>query len=103
MTIEQSISPNRYFLMGNAMVAIMLFHQHWLKNSVFFDIFHQYGHWGVDIFLLVSGYGIANSLSKNNIQTFYKNRFKRILPTCLLVGIISTILYFIWFQQKNKV
>lgn len=74
------------------MISIMLFHQPFFFGNLFVDFFHLYGQWGVDVFLFVSGFGLAHSLKKNSIPTFYKNRCKRIVPACLLVGIIKYIL-----------
>lgn len=36
---------------------------------------------GVDAFLFLSAFGLCFSLKKNDIKTFYFNRFKRIIPT----------------------
>ena len=38
------------------------------------------GYMGVDVFMLLSGYGIAKSLSRNTLRQFYNNRATRILP-----------------------
>lgn len=54
------------------------------------------GYMGVDIFMLLSGYGIAKSLSRNTLKRFYVNRIRKILPlwsimmiTVLCVNLIS--------------
>lgn len=36
---------------------------------------------GVDAFLFLSAFGLCFSLRKNDLKTFYFNRFKRIIPT----------------------
>lgn len=43
------------------------------------------GYAGVDIFMLLSGYGIGKSLLKNSVKQFYKNRIHRILPLWVLM------------------
>lgn len=99
------LSKNRTIIMGCAMIAIMLFHQSFIYGSIIFDIFHIFGHWGVDIFLLISGFGIVNSLQKNSVKQYYKNRANRLLPACLFVGICKTILMqigFVNFEVYNN-
>ena len=91
--LNQLISKNRLYVMGMAMISIMLFHQPWL-NGGFYDIMHCYGHWGVDVFLVISGFGIGHSLEKNDLHTFYKNRIKRIIPVCAIMGMVSLLCVF---------
>ena len=77
--------------MGIAMLSIMLFHQGWIwgKFHVLFFFFHLYGNWGVDIFFFVSGFGLYNSLKKDeNTIDFYCRRLKRLMPMCASCGII---------------
>lgn len=71
------------------MICVMLFHQPFL-SSTFWRFFHQCGHWGVDVFLVVSGFGIAYSLSQNSRKTYFIHRINRLLPTCVLFGVINT-------------
>lgn len=47
------------------------------------------GYIGVDIFMLLSGYGISKSLQHNTISRFYKNRVRRILPMWTLMISLS--------------
>ena len=81
-------SKHRLYIMSVAMICIMLFHQKFLEGR-FFDFFHVCGHWGVDVFLVVSGFGIAHSLMKNSWKDFYIHRIKRLLPSCLIFGCVS--------------
>ncbi len=81
----QSTSKYRASIMGIAILSIMLFHQYF--TSIFpFNFFHNFGYWGVDVFLFLSGMGLVNSLEKYNVCTFYKRRFFRIIPVCILCG-----------------
>lgn len=77
--------------MGLAMIAVMFYHGT-------FGIFLQYGkyigcygHWGVDVFLFVSGFGIYYALDKCGgcgIGRFYSRRIERIIPAALISGVI---------------
>lgn len=91
------LSKNRTFIMGCAMIAIMLFHQSFFRGNLFVTAFHLFGHWGVDIFLLISGFGVVNSLRKNTTKQYYKNRINRIVPACLFVGLCKCILMQVGF------
>lgn len=80
--IGRGVSSMRIYLMGIAIMMIMLFHCKIFPFSFF-------GYWGVDIFLLLSGYGINYSLSKKeSIGSFYLRRILRIMPGALLCGIV---------------
>lgn len=88
---HENLSRNRTFIMGCAMVSIMLFHQVWLKGLPFLA-FRLVGHFGVDVFFFISGYGICHSLMKNSTKEYFKRRLTRILPPCLLIGLIKYLL-----------
>ena len=55
------------------------------------------GYMGVDIFLLFSGYGIAKSLNRNSLKSFFNNRFWRVYPlfgiTIIFFKLISCLIY----------
>ena len=86
--LNELISRYRLFIMGIAMISIILFHQKWLHGG-FYDVMHSCGLWGVDVFLVISGFGIVRSLERNDLRTFYRNRIKRIMPACVVMGILS--------------
>lgn len=66
--------------MGAAMAFIMASHT--------IGRFAPYGNIGVEWFLILSGVGLFFSLSKDyDFKRFYKKRFRRIVPTYLLVAI----------------
>lgn len=78
--IVKAISSTRIYLMGSALLAVMLFH-------LGVPPFSQVGYWGVDVFLFVSGFGIYHSFKKNSVNTqFYLRRFCRVLPSAILCG-----------------
>ena len=67
------------------MILIMLFHQYFTRIFPF-NFFHNFGHWGVDIFLFLSGMGMVKSLNINSLGVFYKRRFLRLFPSCVFCG-----------------
>ena len=45
----------------------------------------NYGLIGVDIFMLLSAYGLCYSINKNKLSDFYKRRYVRVLPLYLIL------------------
>lgn len=95
------ISDNRNALLGLAIILVVLYHSYNLNFSSLvginiasniLDFIKKIGDFGVDIFLFLSGIGLYYSLSKNDLITFYKNRFYRILPELILVTLIFNII-----------
>lgn len=89
------ISKFRSELMGIATIMILLGHsvfygQGFVDYGIFQDLF-TLGYSGVDIFLFLSGFGLVFSMKKNNLSTFYKHRFKRIMPSVILVVILNIV------------
>ena len=93
------LSDYRTFLMGIAIISIMIFHftedcyiyQYMYKGPI--KIYYEYiCAVGVDIFLMLSGLGLFYSMKKNNkTKEFYKKRYIRILIPYLLVAIPALI------------
>lgn len=78
----EKISSVRTYLMGIAMVMVILFHCGVYPFSLF-------GYWGVDVFLFLSGFGICFSLRKKEpLHRFYYKRFIRIIPAAILCGLV---------------
>lgn len=90
--IRSQISENRTYLMGLAMLAVVFFHHGWVIIPGFTAFFSRFGLWGVDIFLFVSGFGCVYALKKYTVSEFWKRRAQRLLPTCLIVGILIILL-----------
>lgn len=95
------ISDSRLFLLGIATLLVVFFHSDYLIIDNIFSVnfftnilkfIQKTGNFGVDLFLLLSGVGLYFSFSKNKIKTFYKNRFKRILPVFIIVTIIYAMI-----------
>lgn len=51
------------------------------------------GYIGVDIFLLLSGFGLCYSYDKYNLKEFYIRRFSRILPLFIIMKLLSNMLF----------
>lgn len=77
---------NRTYLMGVAILWIVFFHIYlWcnmsgIATSWWIELFDK-GALGVDVFLMLSAYGLQASMEKNKIGRFYLNRAKRLFPT----------------------
>lgn len=88
------LSKHRNALMGFAMLWIMVFHIPVLSGIKLFDFIQSIGYGGVDIFLFLSGFGMYFAMLKygNNLKTYYKKRFLRIMPEFWFVLVIVFIL-----------
>ncbi len=90
-SVTNVLKQHRIFLMGCAMLSIILYHQPWCKFGVF-KFFDLTGELGVEVFLFVSGWGIYHSLCKNNLRKYFKNRLLRLMPTCVFIGVIQVLI-----------
>ena len=91
-------------LKGIAIIAVVLYHLFTLLNEGYYTNFHLFdsGFLGVDIFLVISGYLIVQSIQKNidnntfTLFEFFKRRFFRIIPPLLFTIAFAFIVgYFI--------
>lgn len=91
------ISEIRGLLMGMATILVLLFHSPLIDFGKIFtpsiateilNFIKTIGNCGVDLFLFISSIGLYFSFSKNNIKTFYKNRFLKIMPSLIFVNYI---------------
>ena len=90
--------------MGFSILWIILYHAPFSFDNTIITTFINRGYLGVDIFLLVSGYGLFFSIEKdNNIRHFYWKRFIRIFPEFWFVVFASVILSFEPFSIKKLV
>ncbi len=95
------LSKYRTQLMGMAILWVMFYHSHInVEPYSILKFVKRIGYLGVDIFMLLSGFGVYFSISKDNsIKNFYKKRALRILPYYLpIVLIVSLIAWYfgIW-------
>lgn len=82
------LSKHRTAIMGLAIVLIVFHHSSFLgidfPNSTLVGV-RAIGACGVDIFLILSSFGLTYSLNKcSQVGSFYKKRALRILPSFLL-------------------
>ena len=91
MNLSECISKSRDFIMGLSMICIMLFHQLFV-DFLPLKAFHLFGHFGVDLFFFVSGFGLVFSLKKHSTADFYQRRMKRLLIPILFCCSIKYLL-----------
>ena len=99
-----AISNTRGYIMGLATFMVVFCHSyinfdHLFKNAPFiadtFTAIRKMGVSGVDVFLIISGFGLYYSFSNNSkLLNFYKKRITRILPAATIVPVF-------WYAQKN--
>lgn len=92
--LSKYISTYRSELMGYSILWIMMLHFTFTQVKPL-GFVAQYGFAGVEIFMMVSGFGLFFSLDKNaSLKRFYKKRLLRIFPTYYLLGIFGSLLLF---------
>lgn len=99
---------------GFAVLWVMLYHflhgaehHHWLFRGAF--AFTNYGHWGVDVFFVLSGFLITGILydsrqAGNYFSAFYARRSLRIFPLyyCVLLGVfVLTPLFYEFTPEQD--
>lgn len=92
------LSKYRSELMGIAMIAVMLFHSWDLDLGLKpLNYLRALGFGGVDIFMLLSGLGLAMSLSRREQEygEFMARRVKRLLPAYYIVMLPYTLCLFL--------
>ena len=78
------LSENRDFVMGIAILWIMLYHVPVHTEFPVLRFFQDIGYGGVDLFILLSGFGCYYSLDKDeDILRFFGRRLQRLLPSYL--------------------
>lgn len=96
LTVYELVAKNRSYMMGFAIMWVVLFHSHMNLHYSSLQWLQTLGYGGVDIFLFVSGFGITRSLERNSLSIYFKNRLKRIMPAwCLNFFVISLSLYLV--------
>ena len=94
-------------MMGIAMIAVIAYHGYcWIRPTAALNVF-KWGFIGVDMFLLVSAFGLCYSWQKHSISKFYGNRVRRIFPlyafkqvAYALLGLICGSLTFLGALKK---
>lgn len=103
MAIEESKNlhkPIIDFLRAFAVLAVFINHLN--------DEYLPSGFLGVDIFFVISGYVITQSLNTKSsqapkilIEDFYKRRIKRIVPPLLIFIVLTSIFTFLFFKSTT--
>ena len=90
---------NKQISGGIAMTLVLLYHMFVMDSTISLLKIFFAGYLGVDIFFILSGYGLCYSLNNNSISSFYKRRFKKILPLYWLMSL--SVLAFYSFSGKD--
>ncbi len=84
-------------IMGIAALWILLFHV-WnpsfhipIGNGDLLDFFKSIGYYGVDIFFLLSGFGLVFSMKHSTVLGFYRKRILRVYIPFLITGVVLSI------------
>ena len=81
------ISRHRGALMGVAAVLILLFHAEWKTAPFPLGYISREGQIGVDVFVFLTGFGLARSLNaRPAAPEYWSRRLRRLLPA-----------YYVWF------
>lgn len=93
----QLISKFKKELMGIAILFIMFTHSTLVMNNHYareiYDAIKLFTRVGVDIFFMLSGMGLYYSMKNDsNILGFYKRRFERLIPPCIIVAVCWAII-----------
>lgn len=97
--ITNAFSKNvRVLVMGISILWVIFHHidsnyRHSGQVPPLFVAIFNLGYIGVDLFFLLSSFGLAASLNKNNIKQYYLNRLKRIYPNCILFLLLLFLLF----------
>jgi len=90
----EKISRYRSAIMGLATIWVVLFH--WCENFTFappLESLARCGYGGVDVFLLLSGFGLYIGYNKySSVWPFYIKRFSRLYPIYLFIIIVAFVL-----------
>ena len=100
------ISKHRSAVMGLMALLIIVYHAKWETNSwIFNNTVNRYGSIGVDVFVFVSGFGLAYALTKSHgFGNYMKRRLTRILPAYYSFQILNllVVLLLMAFGIENK-
>lgn len=84
----ERLRERRTFVMGVAALMIYFAHFYAYADLGLLNKLFAYGNWGVDVFLLLSGFGMCYSMSKSSSSSgFYWKRFVRIGVPYLIIAI----------------
>lgn len=103
--MKDRIKTYRTEIMGIATIMILLGHSVFYgEGYVHYGILNDFitlGYSGVDIFLFLSGFGLAFSMNRNNKKTFWKHRINRLLPSFVCVWVLFLLVHFKGFSRDT--
>ena len=73
-----NLSQHRCFLFGIAILSVIFLHSPYTPKIKLLAFAREFLYIGVDIFILLSGFGIYKSLDKNDLPVYIQNRKKRL-------------------------
>ena len=97
------ISKHRGAIMGLMAIIIVLFHAH-LKTpfALYNAVIGRHGSTAVDVFVFVSGFGLAHSLRKHaGFGEYYARRLERVLP-CWYTHMLCSVLLALVFAKLSQ-
>lgn len=84
----QRLRERRTLVIGIAALMIYFAHAYSYADLGTFGAFFTYANWGVDVFLLVSGFGICYSIAKRpTAREFYWKRLVRVGVPYLVLAV----------------
>lgn len=92
-----AISTHRDAIYGISIILIILYHCSCGGDNVFFIPFEK-GFIGVDIFMMMSGFGLCHSYTKRSLKDFYLKRVLRIIPAYVLYNIFFVLVSTYYFN-----
>ena len=95
--MKSTISQDRDALMGFATIIIFLGHTIFYSHGTIYygPILNEIvtmGFIGVDIFLVLSSFGLCKSFENNTSIVFYKHRLLRIIPAVFSIALLSILI-----------
>lgn len=79
-----TLSSKRGEWMGIAIIMVLLFHLSGKSPIANYMGWANHWYFGVDIFLVLSGFGLCYSYKKNTLTTFWWHRVKRVMPLYII-------------------
>lgn len=93
MNYRSLLSRHRSAIMGVAAVLIVFFHAEWKAAPGILGLLAREGQAGVDLFVFLTGFGLAHSLAKRPAPAAYwSRRLRRLLPA-----------YYVWLTVMTLI
>lgn len=95
------ITTYRTELMGCAIIMVLSYHCYcWPTYNYYISLF-RWGFFGVDIFILLSGFGLCHAYVRHKLLHFYSRRLMRLLPLFWIMISLSTLLSYWVYNDFN--